>query len=67
MTKEEINKIYEKKNLTELLCQTIIGLSVVKDRFKEYKDDSGCYGYKQLECVNNAEELTKKYLFEVIN
>lgn len=67
MTTEELNKLFEKKNLTELLSYTLLGLSIVKERFKEYKDDSGCYGYKQLEGVNDAEELVKKYLFEVIS
>lgn len=67
MTAEEANKLFEKKNLTELFSYTLIGLSLVKDRYKEYKDDSGCYGYKQLEGVNNAEELAKKYLCELIN
>lgn len=67
MTAEEANKLFEKKNLTELLSYTLIGLSLVKDRFKEYKNDSGCYGCKQLEGVNNAEELVKKFLFEIVN
>lgn len=67
MTVEEVNKLFEKKNLTELLGYTILGLSIVKERFKEYKKDAGCYGYKQLEGVNYAEELVKKYLFEIVN
>lgn len=67
MTTEEVNKLFEKKNLTELLCYTLFGLSIVKERFKEYKNDSGCYGYKQLEGVNKAEELVKKYLLEIVN
>lgn len=67
MTAEEANKLFEKKNLTELLGYTLLGFSIVKERFKEYKNDSGCYGYKQLEGVANAEELVKKYLFEIVN
>lgn len=67
MTAEEVNKLFKKKNLTELLSYTLLGLSIVKERFKEYKKDSGCYGYKQLEGVNNAEELVKKYLFEILS
>lgn len=67
MTAEEVNKLFEKKNLTEVLSYTLLGLSIVKERFREYKNDSSCYGYKQLEGVNNAEELVKKYLFEVVN
>lgn len=66
MTVEEVNKLFEKKNLIELLGYTLIGLSIVKERFKEYKNDSGCYGFKQLEGVNNVEELVKKYLFEML-
>lgn len=67
MTTKELNNLFEKKNLTELLSYTLLGLSIVKERFKEYKDDSGCYGCKQLEGVNNAEELATKYLCELIN
>lgn len=67
MTAEEVNKLFEKKNLTEVLSYTLLGLSIVKERFKEYKNDSGCYGYKQLEGVNTAEELATKYLCELIN
>lgn len=67
MTKEEINKLYEKKNLTELLSHTLIGLSLVKARYKEYKNDSGCYGYEQLVGVTHAEILVKEYLCELIS
>lgn len=67
MTAEEVNKLFEKKNLTEVLSYTLLGLSIVKERFKEYKNDSGCYGYKQLEGVNKSEELVKRYLFEIVN
>lgn len=66
MTAKEINKLYEKKNLTELLSYTLVGLSATKERFKEYKEDSGSFGCKQLEGLNYAEELVKKYLFEII-
>lgn len=67
MTAEEANKLFEKKNLTELFSYTLIGLSLVKDRYKEYKDDSGCYGYEQLVGVTHAEILVKQYLCELIN
>lgn len=62
MTAEEVNRLFEKKNLIELLGYTLLGLSIVKERFKEYKNDSGCYGFKHLESVNDVEELVKKYL-----
>lgn len=37
MTAKEINKLYEKKNLTELLSYTLVGLSATKERFKKWK------------------------------
>lgn len=67
MTPEEVNKLFEKNNLTELLGCTLLGLSIVKERFKEYKNDTGCYGYKQLAGVNDAEALIKEYLFEILS
>ena len=36
MITEQVNKLFEKKNLTELLSHTLLGLSIVKERFKEY-------------------------------
>ena len=67
MTAKEVNRLFENKNLIELLGHTLLGISIVKERFKEYKNDSGCYGFKLLEGVNNVEELVKKCLFEIVN
>ena len=62
MTPEQLNGLYANKNLIEVLGMTLVGLNLLKERFKEEEYRPFHMFIRKFDGLDHAIEYAKQYL-----
>ena len=61
---ESLRNYFETKGIVEIICNTLMGISFLKDHYKGFENLTGTYAQVQYNGLKEAEYLTKQYLIE---